>query len=222
MSSAALQIRNQLKHDRREQRDREQAAVIELVARQLGHRLYNVLYVDPPWRFEPYSRLTGMDRAADNHYATLDLAAIKALRVPAAKNCALLLWATSPMLLQALEVMTAWGFAYRSKCVWVKPSIGTGYWWRNQHETLLLGIKGRIPAPAPGQRFPSVICARRGRHSEKPAVFAEMIERMFPDTSKLEMFARGLPREGWEGWGIEAQHLDHTETADRLTVDRRQ
>jgi N6-adenosine-specific RNA methylase IME4 len=215
MASAAPQLRNQVKQARREQRDREQAAVAEAVAQQLGHRLYNVIYADPPWRFEPYSRLTGMDRAADNHYSTMGLEAIKVLKVPAAKNCALLLWSTSPMLLHALEVMSAWGFAYRSKCVWVKERIGTGYWWRNQHETLLLGVKGRIPAPAPGTRFPSIICAPCGRHSEKPAVFAEMIERMFPDTSKLEMFARGLPREGWEGWGIETQHMNHNEIADR-------
>jgi N6-adenosine-specific RNA methylase IME4 len=144
-----------------------------------------------------------LDRAADNHYSTMPLDAIAALKVPAAKNCALLLWSTSPMLLQALDVMAAWGFAYRSKCVWVKPSIGTGYWWRNRHETLLLGVKGRMPAPAPGRRFPSVICAPRGRHSEKPAAFATMIEMMFPETTKLEMFARGS-REGWDSWGLEA------------------
>jgi N6-adenosine-specific RNA methylase IME4 len=145
-----------------------------------------------------------MDRAADNHYGTMDLAAIKALKVPAAKHCALLLWSTTPMLLQALEVMLAWGFEYRSKCVWVKDRIGTGYWWRSQHETLLLGVKGRMPAPAPGTRFPSVIHAPRGRHSVKPAVFAEMIEAMFPAASKLEMFQRGAVRAGWDVWGAES------------------
>jgi N6-adenosine-specific RNA methylase IME4 len=207
MASATLQLRNQVKHARRERRERDQAAAILAASQQLGHRLYDVLYADPPWRFEPYSRVTGMDRAADNHYVTMDLAAIKALKVPAAKDCALLLWSTAPMLLQAVAVMAAWGFQYRSKCVWVKPSIGTGYWWRNQHETLLLGVKGKMRAPAPGMRFPSVIYAPRHRHSEKPVAFAEMIEAMFPNITKLEMFARGAARAGWDAWGAEAEQV---------------
>jgi N6-adenosine-specific RNA methylase IME4 len=39
-----------------------------------------------------------------------------------------------------------------------------------------------------------------GRHSEEPAIFAEMIERYYPTTSKLEMFARGPARPGWDAW----------------------
>jgi hypothetical protein len=55
-----------------------------------------VIYADPPWRLEPYLRETGMDCAADNHYPTMGLAAIKALEVPAAKDAVLFLWATVP------------------------------------------------------------------------------------------------------------------------------
>src|ERR1700730_4057031 len=83
-----------------------------------------------------------MDRAADNHYPTMTLEALTALRPPAAENCALFLRATAPMLLQALAVMAAWGFAYKSHSVWIKPKIGTGYWFRNKHEVLLVGTKG--------------------------------------------------------------------------------
>ena len=77
--------------------------------------IFGVIYADPPWRFEPYTRDTGMDRAADNHYPTMTLDEIKALDVPsiAAEDCVLFLWATAPMLPQALEVMTAWGFTYK-------------------------------------------------------------------------------------------------------------
>lgn len=80
----------------------------------LGTRLYGVILADPPWRFEPYSRETGMDRAVDNHYPTMGLDAIKALRVLGAEDCVLYLWATIPMLPQALDVMATWGFSYKS------------------------------------------------------------------------------------------------------------
>jgi N6-adenosine-specific RNA methylase IME4 len=72
----------------------------------------------------------------------------------------------------------------------------TGYWNRNQHELLLLGTKGNIPAPSPGTQFPSVICAPRGRHSEKPEIVYEMIERLFPNLPKIEVFARKTRHSG--------------------------
>src|SRR5215472_18145104 len=65
--------------------------------------LYGVIYADPPWRFEPWSRITGMDRAADNHYPTMGLDEIKALPIPAAPDCVLFLCATAAMLPEALE-----------------------------------------------------------------------------------------------------------------------
>jgi hypothetical protein len=103
--------------------------------------LYGVIFADPPWRFEPYSRITGMDRAADNHYVTMALDEIKALPVPAAPDCVLFLCATALMLPQALETMAAWGFSYRTHLVWVKDRVGTGYWARNKHELLLIGTR---------------------------------------------------------------------------------
>jgi len=118
----------------------------QLGARQcaLPQRRYGVILADPEWRFEPYSRETGLDRSADNHYPTSPLDVIKARDVPsiAADDCALFLWATVPMLPQALEVMAAWGFHYVSSAVWVKDHIGTGYWFRIRHEILLAGTRG--------------------------------------------------------------------------------
>jgi N6-adenosine-specific RNA methylase IME4 len=168
----------------------------------LPEKRYGVLYVDPPYRWEPWSRATGMGGAADNHYGTVPLDPLKALKIPADKNAALLLWATVPMMPQALDLMTALDFEYRSQMVWVKPSIGLGYWWRNQHEILLLGIRGKMRAPARGTQFPSVLLAPRRRHSEKPDEVAGMLERMFPGVPRLEMFAR-TRRPGWDSWGDE-------------------
>jgi N6-adenosine-specific RNA methylase IME4 len=69
-------------------------------------------------------------------------------------------------------------------------------------ELLLICVRGNAPAPAPGEQFPGFIEAPRGRHSEKPEIFAEHIERLFPNVPKLEMFARKA-RPGWDAWGNE-------------------
>ena len=183
-------------------REREFAETTKQVMSNLGTKLYGVILADCPWRFEPYSRDSGMDRAADNHYETMDLDDIKGMAVPAADDCVLFLWATAPMLPEALDVMTAWGFEYKSHFVWLKDKAGTGYWTRNKHELLLIGTRGEVPAPAPGEQYASVIEAARGKHSAKPACFAEMIEEMFPNVPAVELFARGQ-RLGWEVWGAE-------------------
>jgi len=189
------------KQQRRAERERTMAkATVTAAAAALGTKLYGVLYVDPPWRFEPYSRATGMDRAADNHYPTMHLDAIKTLKIPAAPDCVLFLWATAPMLPQALDVMAAWGFAYRTHMIWEKDRTGTGYWARNKHELLLIGSRGRVPAPAPGDQSVSVINAPVGEHSRKPDVFAEMIKLLYPNVPKIELFAR-RHRDGWDSWG---------------------
>jgi N6-adenosine-specific RNA methylase IME4 len=104
---------------------------------------------------------------------------------------------------QALEVMAAWGFRYVSGAVWVKDHAGTGYWFRNRHELLVVGVRGKIPAPAPGTQWESVIEALVGRHSEKPTAVYEMIESYFPHLPKIEINARKA-RPGWDSWGLEA------------------
>jgi N6-adenosine-specific RNA methylase IME4 len=197
------QLRAEMKRRKRAARERALADATIAASVALGSKLYGVIHADPPWRFEPYSRATGLDRAADNHYQTMAVDDICALTVPAADDCVVFLWATVPMLPEALRVLDAWGFSYRSHFVWLKDRIGTGYWNRNQHELLLIGTRGDIPAPAPGEQFASVIEATVGAHSAKPAAFAEMIEEMFPHAALLEMFARA-PRLGWDSWGNEA------------------
>jgi N6-adenosine-specific RNA methylase IME4 len=193
------QLRAEIKRRRRAGKE----AKLGATQRALPDKRYGVIYADPPWRFEPWSRGSGMDRAADNHYPTMALDGICALAVPAADDAVLFLWATVPMLPEALEVMAAWGFTYRSHFVWVKHRLGTGYWNRNKHELLLVGTRGEVPAPAMGEQFCSVIEIGVGEHSAKPPAFAEMIEEMFPSLPALELFARG-PRLGWDVWGNEA------------------
>lgn len=179
----------------------------ELGKRQaaLPEAKFGVIYADPEWRFQTFSDETGMDRSADNHYPTSDLETIKKRDVGslAADDSVLFLWATVPMLVEALEVMTAWGFAYKSHTIWNKDLIGTGYWFRNKHEILLVGTRGRVPAPAMGDQFPSVMDAPVGEHSAKPISFYEIIEAYFPTLPKIELNAR-ISRNGWARWGYEA------------------
>lgn len=190
------------KRETRAERERETAAKISA----LPDQRFGVIYADPEWRFEPYSRESGMDRAPENHYATSPTEAIKERNVGsiAAEDCALFLWATAPMLPDALDVMAAWGFSYKSQIVWVKDRIGTGYWARSKHEILLIGTRGSVPAPSPGTQPQSAIEAPVGAHSAKPEVFAEIIERLFPNIPKIELNRRGTPRPGWAAWGAEA------------------
>jgi len=195
-----------LKEDDKKERRARREMVLGGIQQAFPKKRYGIILADPEWRFEVYSRDTGMDRAADNHYPTSSTDAICARPVGdiAADDCVLYLWATSPMLPDALKVMQAWGFDYKSHQVWRKDRIGTGYWFRNLHELILVGTKGNPPAPAMGTQEPSVFDAPVGRHSAKPECVQEMIERHFPNMPKIELNRRGPARPGWDAWGNEA------------------
>jgi|SRR5215211_241811 len=163
---------------------------------------YDILYIDPPWSYD----LTFGRGAPENHYALMSDDDIRALYIPASENSILFLWATNPKLDIAIDVMKAWGFTYKTNITWVKDKIGTGYYVRGQHELLLIGVKGDgLGVPAEADRPNSIVEAERTEHSTKPEVFYEIIERMYPGRTRIEMFARGkVKREGWKTWGAEA------------------
>lgn len=180
----------------------------ELGARQLAlpNRRFGVIVADPEWRFEPWSRTTGMDRAAENHYPTSATEVIAARDVPSisADDCVLGLWTTVPMLRHGFVVMEAWGFDYKTHWAWAKDRIGPGYWNRNKHDIFLFGTRGNVPCPAPGEQWDSLLEAPRRGHSEKPELFLEMMECYFPNLPKIELNRRGPARPGWSCWGNEA------------------
>jgi N6-adenosine-specific RNA methylase IME4 len=164
---------------------------------------FGVLYVDPPWRYE---HAVSDSRAVENQYPTMELGDLKALSsdVPAADDAVLFCWATSPKLAEAMDLLAAWKFDYRTCMVWVKDKIGMGYYARQQHELLLIAKRGEPPTPEPEDRPASVITAPRpAQHSAKPVEFYEAIERMYPDLPRVELFAR-TRRLGWATWGNEA------------------
>jgi N6-adenosine-specific RNA methylase IME4 len=157
---------------------------------------FELIYADPPWQLgSPDGR-----NAPERHYPTMALEEITNLQLPAAEDALLLLWAVNCLLPEALQVIDAWGFRYKTNLVWVKPSIGLGNWTRNRHELLLLATRGRFPIAEPDKRLDSVIEAPRERHSQKPARCYELIEQTWPQPSKLELFARQA-RPGWAAWG---------------------
>lgn len=180
-------------------RDQKRA---ERIARPIVAGTFRLLYVDPPWRYE---HVETESRAIENQYPTMSLDEICALPVPAADDAVLFLWATSPKLDEALRVIAAWRFVYRTCAVWDKEMIGMGYYFRQQHELLLVAARGSLPVPEPSARPSSVIRARRGAHSEKPAAVYEILEAMYPtftDVDRVELFARTM-RDGWAAWGNE-------------------
>lgn len=163
---------------------------------------YGFIYADPPWRYE---HMISESREIENQYPTMALEEICALPVPeiAADDCMLYLWVTSPHLKQGLQVLDAWGFDYRTSLVWVKPSIGPGYYVRTRHELILVGRRGEAATPNGPDKPDSVIEAPRQAHSAKPPIVYDIIERAYPDVPKIELFCRA-PRAGWAAWGNQA------------------
>ncbi|RDD60474.1 MT-A70 family methyltransferase [Ferruginivarius sediminum] len=182
---------------------------------------YRVILADPPWRFATWSH-RGQGRGAEQHYPTMSTEEICALPVAdaAARDCVLWLWGTWPNLPDALSVISAWGFTYKS-CgfVWVKQNakaaglwvdfrdlfLGLGYGTRGNTEFCLRAARG-APKLKPGARaVPQLILAPRREHSRKPDETHERIEALY-DGPYLEMFARER-RPGWTPWGNEVDRF---------------
>lgn len=166
VQQAAKEIRAEKETQRREQRMTSLKAMAEPKPELNTEQKYSVIYADPPWQYE---RPVSDSRKVENQYPVMSLDDIKALPVNtlATDTAILYLWATSPKLEEAMSVMNAWGFSYRSCAVWDKEVIGMGYWFRQQTELLLVGIRGAMPSPEPASRVSSLITSKRGKHSQK-------------------------------------------------------
>lgn len=159
---------------------------------------YSCILADPPWAERPSGNRPPT-------YPRMTMEELKALPLAqkAADDSILFLWTTSGRLPDALELMRSWGFTYRRDIMWCKEHRGLGHWARTEHEQLLIGTRGNLPAPfnKPG----SVIHAPVRAHSQKPDEIYDVIEGMYPGVKmkRLEMFAR-TARDGWTAWGCEA------------------
>ncbi len=194
---AAKQIRAEKATAKRKERIEKIVEISSGNSELSTDKTYPVIYADPPWRYE---HIETESRAIENHYPTMTLDEICELSVPAGDDAVLYLWTTSPKLEEGMRVLKEWGFSYRTCAVWDKQKMGMGYYFRQQHELLLVGARGNLPTPEPANRPRSVLSYPKDKHSAKPHAVAELIEAMYPDLSKLEMFCRS-PRDGWDVWG---------------------
>jgi N6-adenosine-specific RNA methylase IME4 len=192
----------------------------------LPRRHFRAIYADPPWAYEAYSGDTIPARAARNglataHYQTMPIEAICALPVAAiaAADCVLFVWVTWPTLENALALIKAWGFDYKTCAFsWVKadarqtqlfhddvvPYMGLGYWTRANSEVCLLATRGN-PKRLNADVRQAIIEPRR-EHSRKPDCVPARIERLVKGPY-LELFSR-TQREGWTMWGNQIGKFD--------------
>ena len=179
---------------------------------EVGSERYAVILADPPWRYDaPIST----SREIEEHYPTMTVDEICALPVGeiATDDALLFLWATAPLLPEAIRVAEAWGFEVRTHQIWAKSGrTGMGRWLRTEHELLLWCVRGAPPVPPPSDRPHSVITAPVGEHSVKPALFAEQIEQLYGPLPRIELFTRA-PREGWAAWGNQAEAAEGEEAS---------
>lgn len=172
---------------------------------------YDLIMADPPWLYENWSE-AGEHKNATSKYACMDLDSIKALPVSnlAAGDCVLWLWATNPLLPQAIEVMSSWGFRFKTAGTWTKRTVngklafGTGYVLRSANEPFLIGTVG---APKTSRNVRSVVDAVAREHSRKPDEAFRSAEQLVPNARRLELFSRES-RLGWDNWGNETTKFD--------------
>lgn len=169
---------------------------------------YGLIYADPPWHFATRSP-KGDARSASIHYPTMTLEDIKALPVAevAAKDCVLLMWVVDPMLPEALEVLKAWGFTFKTVgFYWAKTTksgsdhVGMGYWTRANPEQCWLATRGSPKRVDASVR--RLLVDKVREHSRKPDTIRARAERLLGDVPRLEMFCRTTPA-GWDAWGNE-------------------
>lgn len=167
-------------------------------------RIYRVIYADPPWTYgnDQTAALPGSSRP-DDHYIPMPTADICALPVQriALHDSVLFLWSTTAHLKEALSVIDAWGFQYKTHLIWDKESHNYGPYTSVQHEILLLATRGAC-TPEKSGSIPSVVRIQKTAHSEKPEAFRDFIQQMYPFGQRIEMFAR-RPVDGWDTWGNE-------------------
>lgn len=179
---------------------------------------YKIIYADPPWS---YRKMGNIQAVANAHYSTMSNEDICKLPIKEItdKNCILFLWATFPKLQEALDVIKAWGFEYKTVgFVWIKKNkkggnfFGVGWYTKSNAEICLIGVKGK--APKQSNSISQIIETVRERHSKKPDIVRKKIVDFCGDLPRIELFARNNgvrdifnynPLDGWSAWGNEVK-----------------
>ena len=172
---------------------------------------YKIIYADPPWSYKVWSE-KGTGRSASQHYNTMSREDIQKLDVAsiADKDCALFLWATYPCLPEALELLKAWGFEYKTVAfTWVKKNKisdtwfwGLGHWTRSNPEICILATRGKPKRIS--KSIHSILDDRIRKHSQKPDSTRDRIVQLMGGVERIELFAREKTP-GWDVWGDEVE-----------------
>ena len=177
----------------------------------LGGQPFRTLLADPPWRFQNRTGKVAPEHRRLSRYDTMTWKDIAGLPVAdlMADQSHCYLWVPNALLNEGLQVLSSWGFTYKSMIVWAKrrkdggpDGRGVGFYFRNVTETILFGVRGKMRTLEPGRRQVNLIESRKREHSRKPDEQYAIIEACSPGPY-LEMFAR-YPQTDWTVWGYES------------------
>lgn len=179
---------------------------------ELPEGKYNVIYADPPWKYNVGEQHgeegTTQETTLKTHYPSMSIEEICELPVPdiVAKNAVLFLWATSPLVWsqEAFQVIDSWGFEAKACFVWDKVKHNVGHYNSARHEFLIIAIKGSYPLHHK-KLYDSVQSIERTKHSTKPEKFREIIDDIYCRGKRIELFRRGKKIKNWDIWGAEAK-----------------
>jgi N6-adenosine-specific RNA methylase IME4 len=178
-----------------------------VVARQIAQPSgkYRVIYADPPWSYgntQPDYHTEQRD-----HYPVMSLQEICDLPIKeiAEDDSVLFLWVTSPILEESFVVVKSRGLKYKATIIWDKVKHNMGHYNSVRHEIVLICTRGSCQ-PDVRKLFDSVITEERTAHSEKPSIMREIIDTIYPNGKRVELFARRLSP-GWETWGLEVPNV---------------
>ena len=171
---------------------------------------FGTILVDPPWRFRNRTGKMAPEYRRRRRYPSLSFDEIESIPINeiALENCHLYLWVPNALIRHGLEIMSQWGFEYKTNLVWYKirkdggpDGRGVGFYFRNVTEIVLFGVRGNVRTFQPGRSQVNIMASRKREHSRKPDELYDIIEQCSPGPF-LELFAR-FPRDGWTQWGNE-------------------
>lgn len=171
---------------------------------------YSIVYADPPWIQKKGGKKNVRPNSSGGEldYPTLSMNEIEEIlrKVKTNSKHNFFVWTIEKYLLKTEEMMKSMGYKVHARIIWNKVTgMPTAFTVRYQHEYLLWCYKKSkilMPVKEEQGKWGDVFTEQVKRHSQKPEHAYEMIEAMFPDVEKIELFARNT-RNGWDCWGNE-------------------
>ena len=172
---------------------------------------YGLIYADPPWKQSKGGKKSVRENSSGKplDYPTCSLDEIKEhlglATESTTENSILFLWTIDKYLFEAQQIAESLGYKLHARMIWDKVTgIPAAFTVRYGHEYLLYMYKGKLTPVAKNERgkIHTVFRERVTKHSKKPDIAYEIIERLYPNLKKLEMYARET-RDGWDSFGNE-------------------